>query len=128
MYMTMDLCVYYPHSLLVSVNPLSLFPFVFTLYSQTLLTISAVLCQDLSFATTQDALQHAMGTILSNTDIFSSLSYSSSVLKDISSLLAKRPATTGQTLAQHALADIHRLFGRGRTDLKSKKIGELYDV
>ena len=100
----------------------------FHFYSQTLLTISAVLCQDLSFATTQDALQHAMGTILSNTDIFNSLSYSSSVLKDVSSLLARGPATSGHILAQHALADVHRLFGRGRTDLKSKKIGELHDV
>ena len=85
-----------------------------------MLTISAVLSQDLSFTTTQDALHHAMGTVLSNTDLFNSIEYSSSVLKDASSLLGGRTSVSKHSLVQHALADAHKLLRKGRAELKTK--------
>ena len=84
-----------------------------------MLAISAVLSQDLSFTTTQDALHHAMGTVLSNTEFFNSVAYSSSVLKDVSSLVGGT-SVSEHSLVQHALADAYKLLRRGRAELKSK--------
>lgn len=95
---------------------------MFNFVSQTACEISAVLSEKLIFCTAQDALEHAMAAVQHKSEFFNSQSFSSSVLKDVSSILTT-VGSSGCLLAVHALTDLHRLARKGRYQLKRRKTG-----